>query len=110
MKVKGKIISIGDTQTFEGGSKKLSFQIDTGEQYNNIISFDLFKGAEHVSHLDNFLQYNKVGDSVEVEFNIDCKEHNGKWYTNLKMWRCEKAGEQPTAAQMSDDSDLDMPF
>ena len=95
MKVKGQIISIGDTQTFDSGAKKLSFQIDNGEQYNNILSFDLFKGAEHVSHLDNFIKFNKVGDSVEVEFNIQCKEYNGKYYTNLQMWRCEKVGLEP---------------
>ena len=97
---------------FDSGAKKLSFQIDNGEQYNNILSFDLFKGAEHVSHLDNFIKFNKVGDSVEVEFNIQCKEHKGKYYTNLQMWRCEKVGEQPqpTASQMGDDSDDDLPF
>jgi len=111
MKVKGQIISIGDTQTFDSGAKKLSFQIDNGEQYNNILSFDLFKGAEHVSHLDNFIKFNKVGDSVEVEFNIQCKEYNGKYYTNLQMWRCEKVGEQtetkPTFVAEGDD---DLPF
>ncbi len=95
MKVKGKIISIGNAEELKGGYKKLSFQIDNGEQYNNILSFDLFKGAEHVSHLDNFIKFNKVGDSVEVEFNIQCKEYNGKYYTNLQMWRCEKVGLEP---------------
>jgi hypothetical protein len=94
MKVKGKIISIGEAQTFDSGAKKLEFQIDTGEQYDNIISFDLFKGVEHVTHLDKFLEFNKVGDSVEVEFNIKCREHKGKYYTNLSMWRCEKMNGQ----------------
>lgn len=111
MKAKGIITSIGDTQTFDSGAKKLSFQIDTKEQYNNILSFDLFKGAEHLEHLDNFLKFNKVGDSVEVEFNIQCKEYNGKYFTNLQMWKCEKLGynqEQPT--EQIADGDDDLPF
>jgi hypothetical protein len=102
MKVKGKIISIGETQTFDSGAKKLSFQIDTGETYNNILSFDLFKGVEHLEHLTKFGEYNKVGDSVEVEFNIQCKEHNGKYYTNLQMWRCDKVG-AVNAGEMPED-------
>jgi len=113
MKVKGEITSISEVQTFESGAKKLSFQIDTKSQYDNILSFDLFKGAQHVSHLDNFLTYNTVGDNVEVEFNIKCKQYNGKYYTNLQMWRCEKVKEleAPTAAQMGDDTeDDDLPF
>ena len=113
MKVKGKIISIGEAQTFDSGAKKLSFQIDTGEQYNNILSFDLFKGVEHLEHLTKFGEFNKVGDSVEVEFNIQCKEHNGKWYTNLSMWRCDKTNsssepnyKEPSASSVEATDDL----
>ncbi len=106
-KVKGKITAISETMTFDSGAKKLSFQLDSGEQYNNLYSFDLFKNADNLQHLDKWLEFNKVGNSVEVEFNIDCREYQGKYYTNLSMWRCENAAkeEEPTAAQMGDDSD-----
>jgi len=112
-KVKGKIKAIGETMSFDSGAKKLSFQLDSGEQYNNIYSFDLFKNADNLQHLDKWLEFNKVGNSVEVEFNIDCREYQGKYYTNLSMWRCENAAkeEEPTAVQMGDDSEGDdLPF
>ncbi len=107
----GKIISIGDTQTFDSGAKKLSFQIETVGQYPKKISFDLFKGADNVKHLDSFLEFNKVGNMVEVEFILESREYNGKWYTNASMWSCKKVNEEvPTAEQMSDDGDDDLPF
>ena len=110
-KVKGKITSISEVQTFDSGAKKLSFQVETTAQYNNLYSFDVFKNADNIQHLNNFIEYNKIGNEVEVEFNIQCKEYNGKYYTNLQMWKCSKVTEEPTAVDMGDDSDSDsLPF
>ena len=89
-KVKGKIVEIGDIQVFDSGSKKISFVLETEEQYNNLYSFDLFKSGEYISHVEKFNEYNKVGDTVEVEFNIQCRDYSGKYYTNLQCWRIEK--------------------
>ena len=46
LKVIGKIISISDIQTFPAGSQKITFRIDTGEEYNNIVEFEIFKTKE----------------------------------------------------------------
>ena len=62
------------------------FVIDTGEEYNNIICFNIF-GQEKV---DNFNKFNKLGDYITVKFNVDCKEYNGRYFTNLKAWRIDK--------------------
>ena len=35
-KTKGKIKSISEVQTFDSGAKKLSFQLVTDAQYNNL--------------------------------------------------------------------------
>ena len=112
MKIKGQITSIQGPTTFENGSKKLTFQIDTREEYNNIISFEYFKGSEHADKIDNFIQYNHVGDNVEVEFNIKCHEYNGKWYTNLSVWKVDKqSAPAPTAESFVGDADDDgLPF
>ena len=65
-KVKGTIVSISDKQIFDSGAGKISFRIDTGEQYNNILEFENFKGADKLDYLDSFTKYNKLGDKVEV--------------------------------------------
>lgn len=114
-KIKGTITHIGDIQTFDSGSKKIQFVIDSGEQYNNLYAFDLFKGADHVKFVENFTQFNKVGDVVEVEFNVNCHEYQGKYYTNLSCWKCEKVGgnNSPTEAETETfvaEGDDDLPF
>ena len=62
------------------------FIIDTKEEYNNILCFNIF-GQEKI---DNLSKYNKVGDTVTVKFNVDCREYNGRYFTNLKAWRIDK--------------------
>lgn len=90
MLVTGKLVKILDKQT--GTSKagkewvKQTFVIDTNEQYNNIIAFELF-GEEKVS---KFNEYNKVGSVIEVEFNVNCNEWQGKYFTTLQAWRITK--------------------
>lgn len=92
LKVTGKITKILDkvTGTKKDGSGewvKQSFVIDNGEQYNNLASFEVF-GDEKVENLN---KYNKVGDSVEVTFNISCNEWQGKYYTTLQAWKVFKS-------------------
>ena len=110
-KTKGKIKSISEVQTFDSGAKKLSFQLVTDAQYNNLYSFEVFKNADNVKHLESFLEYNKVGNEVEVEWNVQCREYEGKHYTNLSMWKCSKVTTESSAQDMGDDSDGDdLPF
>lgn len=92
LKVSGKIVKILDKVT--GAKKdgsgewvKQSFVIDNGEQYNNLASFEVF-GDEKVENLN---KYNKVGDNVEVTFNISCNEWQGKYYTTLQAWKVFKS-------------------
>ena len=97
LKVTGKIVNILDVQSGEsakGEWKKLTFILDSQEDYNNIYSFDLF-GADKV---DEFLKYNKVGKSVDVDFNVRTNEYNGKYFTSLSPWKIFKAEETTEAA------------
>src|SRR5210317_310753 len=90
--IEGKIISIGEVKEFDNGAKAVSYQVETNEQYNNLYSFEMYKGAEYVEHVDNFIKYNKVGDSLRVEWNVRTKEYNGRFFTSLSSWKIEKLG------------------
>jgi len=117
-KVKGTIKSISKIED-AGAGKKLLFRIDNGEQYSNIMEFELYKGAEYLEHLDNFSKYNKVDDSVEVEFNIKTfnwkPEADDKIFTSLSCWKVEKVGNtdtpqfEPVEESLTDAPD-DLPF
>lgn len=70
--------------------QKLSFILETDEQYNNVYCFEVF-GAEKV---EDFTQRYNVGNTVKVEFNVNTNEWNGKYFTSLSMWLMEPVGQQ----------------
>ena len=85
----GKIKTILDTvkgESKDGNQwKKVEFVVSNNEGYEGreqIFCFQIF-GAERV---DKFLQYNMVGNEVEVKFNVKTNLHNGRYYTNLDAW------------------------
>ncbi len=32
----------------------------------------------------------KVGDEIKVSFNVDAREHNGKWYNTISAWQVQQ--------------------
>ena len=97
----GKIIEILPTEkgTSKAGKdwKKLTFAIDTGEQYNNIIAFEVF-GDEKV---DNFVKYNKVGKTIDVEFNLSSNKWKDKYFTSASAWKITNANDTETAIKQA---------
>ena len=45
-------------------------------------------GQDKVAELDKY----QVGDRIKVSFNIRGREYNGRWYTDLQIWRISPAG------------------
>jgi len=111
MKVENlKITKVSDTQS--GTSKagkdwsKLTFVGETNEEYNNLYAFELF-GQEKV---ENFNKFNKVGDVVNVEFNVNTREWEGRYFTSLSAWRIDKAQGGTQAPAQDDNGADDLPF
>lgn len=107
--MKGKITQIleVETGTSKAGKewKKGGFVIDNGNPFNSLVCFSLF-GDEKINMIKDF----KVGQEVEVAFNLSSKEFNGKWYHNIDAWKVMAAGEsKPIDLNNSDDSD-ELPF
>jgi hypothetical protein len=122
----GKITKVleKETGTKKDGSGqwvKQQFVVETNEKYNNLYCFELF-GDEKV---DNFNKYNKVGDLVDVDFNVSTNEWKGKYFTTLQAWKVFKSDAnglevvdaetvatytknkpQPTNVELEADSDL----
>jgi hypothetical protein len=108
LKINGKITKVLEVES--GKSKagkdwqKQTFVIDTGDQYNPLVAFSLF-GSEKI---ENFAKYNKVGDEVEVSFNVSSREFKDKYYHSLDAWKVFKANAE-TKQEEAVDSD-DLPF
>lgn len=85
MDVKGRLIQILPLQT--GTSKsgnswsKQDFVIETEEQFPKKVCFTLF--GDKVSLLNGL----SAGDQIDVSFNLESREFNGKWYSNINAWK-----------------------
>jgi len=91
-KMKGTITKIGEKKTLDNGAVALDYVVtETSDNgYTTPYSFNMYNKAEYAEHVDNFIEYNKIGDEVEIEFTIRGNEYNGKVYNSLSHWRCDK--------------------
>jgi len=81
LKLIGTIKQIGEIQTFDSGFTKIEFVITTEDQYPQEVKFEAIK-----EKAEKFTQHNKVGDRIEVKFNVRGNEYEGKYYVNLQSW------------------------
>ena len=51
-------------------------------------------GQDKVQELDKY----QVGDRIKVSFNLKSREYNGRWYTDVQIWRIAPAGATAPAA------------
>tara|TARA_R110000824_G_scaffold210581_2_gene396474 strand:- start:866 stop:1243 length:378 start_codon:yes stop_codon:yes gene_type:complete len=87
LQITGTITKVSDVQegTSKAGKswKKLGFLVEAEGEYPKDVYFTVF-GEEKV---DNFLKYNKVGQTVDVSFNVESREYNERFYTDLQAWK-----------------------
>lgn len=108
LKVTGEIKTILELQTGETGDgsqwSNLSFMVTTKEEYPRDVAFTIRK----TDLIDKFLQYNKVGDTVEVSFNVSSREWKDakgetKFFTDLIPWKIWGIRDEGNAVQEDDD-------
>lgn len=82
----GKIKVINETQSFASGFTKREFVVTTAvDKYPQDLKFEVVK--DKCSMLDQF----KVGQDVNVSFDIRGNEYNGKYFVNLSAWKIQLA-------------------
>ncbi len=92
MEIRGKVIDLLDEKRGEGRNgewRKRDFVLETTtDQYPKKVCIAMWGDK-----IDQFSL--KVGEDVNVHFNLESREFNGKWYTDVKAWKIDKnAGEQ----------------
>jgi hypothetical protein len=95
MEIIGKLTEILDEQTGEGKNgpwRKGGFVIETEGQYPKKVCFDVW--GDKIDDLKNLT----VGSGVNVGFDIESREYNGKWFTNAKAWRFDAKGSEAPSA------------
>lgn len=91
--VKGKVLELLPVQTGtsqRGEWKKQEFVIETiDEQFPKKICFTLFNDKIGILNGIN------VNADVEVSFNVESREYNGRWFHNVNAWKIELADQVP---------------
>jgi hypothetical protein len=96
MELIGKLYKVLDEQTGQGRNgqwKKISFVLEIEGNFPKMVCLDAW--SERVDQVKQF----QVGQTLKVEFDLESREYNGRWYTNAKAWKLEVAG-QPAGGDM----------
>jgi len=98
MEIRGKIIQKLDqvSGTSKAGKDwvKQEYILETLDSFPKKICFDFF--GEKVN------QYPlNVGEMVDLSFDIESREYQGRWYTNIRGWKAEKVDETAAAAPVA---------
>lgn len=75
--------------------KKQTFVLQTEEQYQKMVPFDVF-GDERIA------QFNlQLGDRVKVFFDVEGHEYNGRWFAALRCFNITRPAEQQGTQQVT---------
>jgi len=125
MEIKGKIVQVLEEKSgtsAKGGWRKQEYVLETQDQYPKKICFMAWGDK-----IDDFAI--KENQELEVSIDIESREFNGRWYTDVKAWKVASTGgakgtsqsaetpqnsapmpdEEPDGLDLSNDND-DLPF
>jgi len=109
--VEGTIKTIGERKELSNGATVLSYTINNVSEngWETPFSIEMYNKPDRIEHLENFLKFNKVGDSVVVEFDIKGREYEGRVFNSLSHWSCKKV---EATAPVSETAEAvnDLPF
>ena len=95
MEIKGKVVLVLPQQsgTSQAGKqwKKQEFVIETPDQVPRKVCMTLFGDK-----VDQFPV--AENDDIVASIDIESREYNGRWYTNVNVWKIEKASAQAASA------------
>ncbi len=93
MEITGNVINILEEQRGEGRNgpwRKQEFIVETEGMYPRKVCVAIWGDK-----IDQFAL--NVGDKVTASVNIESREFNGRWYTDVKAWKLDKASEAQNA-------------
>lgn len=95
MEINGKIVQVLIEQSGNGRNgvwRKKEYILETGGNYPKKVCFTVWG--------DKIDQFNiQEGNQVNVGIELESREYNGKWYSDIKGWKVDKQGEAATSAE-----------
>lgn len=99
MELSGKVLKILPEQSGQGKKgtwRKQEYILETQGQYPKKVALTVW--GERID------QFNlQEGDLVNAKIDIESREYNGRWYTDVKAWQVDK---QESASTVNDFTDF----
>lgn len=117
MQLTAKLVQLLPLQTGAGKNgawKKQDIIVETEGTYPKKVCISIWGDKVNESVL-------KVGSQLAISFDVESREYNGRWYTDVKAWKIEPAGattgntnegpiDQPYFEEGQMESKDDLPF
>lgn len=105
MQLTAKLIQILPLQSGTGKNgewKKQDIIVETQDQYPKKICVSLWGTKfQHVSL--------NSGELYTIDFDVESREFNGRWYTDVKAWKMEAQNSSPNFSPKNEDDDIPPP-
>ncbi len=103
MQIQAKIVQILPLQTGTGRNgewKKQDIIVETFDQYPKKICVSIWgnKIDNNILQMDN---------NLDISVNIESREFNGKWYTDIKAWKIELQNSQTNTGETTSAPSID---
>ncbi len=88
MELTAKLVQLLPLQTGEGKNgqwKKQDIIVETSGQYPKKICISIWGDKVEESKL-------QIGNDLNISFDVESREYNGRWYTDVKAWKIDVAG------------------
>ena len=95
MEIIGKVVRLGNLTegtSARGPWRKQELIIETEEQYPRTVC--LICWTNQIDEIQKFAP----GQTIKAQIEISSREFNGKWYTDVRVWRFDPVGATATAA------------
>lgn len=107
-----KLLPVQSGTSARGNWSKQDFIVQTQETYPRTICINVW-GEEKVNELSKF----SLGSVLKISLNLESREYNGKWYSDIRAWKIEAVTSNNASQDISsevyagaDNEEDDMPF
>lgn len=96
MEITGKVVRLGgltEGTSARGPWRKQDLIIETDEQYPKTVCLTCW--TNQIDEIQNMVP----GQPIKAQIDISSREFNGKWYTDVRVWRFEQVNAAPAPQQ-----------
>lgn len=97
-----KKLPVQSGSSARGPWKKQEFIVNTQEQYPKKVCISVW-GEDKVGELERI----EEGSLLRIHVNIESREFNGRWYTDVRAWKIENAVSAPSVQVEIPDGQID---